>query len=91
MISSKGCAHYKIDTSAIHTKTRKREVVQVRQVAMYLAKKHTETSSSKIGQLIGNKDHATVLHACKTVKDQLEVDKEFKAEIEEIEVGLKLK
>lgn len=58
---------------------------------MYLAKKHTETSSSKIGQLIGNKDHATVLHACKTVKDQLEVDKEFKAEIEEIEVGLKLK
>lgn len=58
---------------------------------MYLAKKHTETSSSKIGQLIGNKDHATVLHAYKTVKDQLEVDKEFKAEIEEIEVGLKLK
>lgn len=90
-IIEKVCAHYKIDTSAIHTKTRKREVVQVRQVAMYLAKKHTETSSSKIGQLIGNKDHATVLHACKTVKDQLEVDKEFKAEIEEIEVGLKLK
>ena len=44
------------------TKTRKREVVQVLQVAMYLAKKHTDSSSSKIGQLIGNKDHATVLH-----------------------------
>ena len=66
----------------------KREVVQVRQVAMYLAKKHTDTSSSKIGQLIGNKDHATVLHACKIVKDQVEVDKAFKAEIEEIEASL---
>ena len=81
--------HYKIDETAIHTKTRKREVVQVRQVAMYLAKKHTDTSSSKIGQLIGNKDHATVLHACKIVKDQVDVDKSFKAEIEEIEMSLR--
>lgn len=88
-IIEKVCSHYKIDASAIHTKTRKREVVQVRQVAMYLAKKHTDTSSSKIGQLIGNKDHATVLHACKIVKDQVEVDKAFKNEIEEIEATLR--
>ena len=87
-IIEKVCSHYKVDASTIHTKTRKREVVQVRQVAMYLAKKHTDTSSSKIGQLIGNKDHATVLHACKIVKDQVEVDKAFKAEIEEIEASL---
>lgn len=88
-IIEKVCAHYKIDTASIHTKTRKREVVQVRQVAMYLAKKHTDTSSSKIGHIIGNKDHATVLHACKIVKDQVEVDKAFKAEIEEIETELR--
>ncbi len=88
-IIEKVCSHYKIDASAIHTKTRKREVVQVRQVAMYLAKKHTDTSSSKIGQLIGNKDHATVLHACRIVKDQVEVDKAFKNEIEEIEATLR--
>ena len=69
-IIQKVCSHYEIEESAIHTKTRKREVVQVRQVAMYLAKKHTDSSSSKIGKLIGNKDHATVLHACKIVKDQ---------------------
>lgn len=87
----KVCEHYKIDETAIHTKTRKREVVQVRQVAMYLAKKHTDTSSSKIGQLIGNKDHATVLHACKIVKDQVDVDKSFKAEIEEIEASLRMR
>ncbi|WP_334166415.1 chromosomal replication initiator protein DnaA [Phocaeicola paurosaccharolyticus] len=90
-IISKVCAHYEIDESAIHTKTRKREIVQVRQVAMYLAKKHTESSSSKIGQLIGNKDHATVLHACKIVKDQVDVDKSFKSEIEEIESSLRSK
>ena len=88
-IISKVCAHYSIEESAIHTKTRKREIVQVRQVAMYLAKKHTDSSSSKIGQIIGNKDHATVLHACKIVKDQVEVDKNFKLEIEEIESSLR--
>ncbi len=88
-IIQKVCAHYNIDSSAIHTRTRKREIVQVRQIAMYLAKKHTDTSFSKIGKLIGNKDHATVLHACKIVKDQVEVDKTFKAEIDEIEVSLK--
>jgi chromosomal replication initiator protein len=87
-IISKVCAHYEIEESAIHTKTRKREVVQVRQLAMYLAKKYTDASSSKIGQYIGKKDHATVLHACKMIKDQVEVDKAFKAEVEEIEADL---
>ena len=87
-IIEKVCKHYQIDTSAIHTKTRKREVVQVRQLAMYLAKKHTDVSSGKIGQMIGNKDHATVLHACKIIKDQVEVDKAFKSEVEEIEASL---
>ena len=88
-IISKVCEHYNIEESAIHTKTRKREIVQVRQIAMFLAKKHTDNSASKIGQLIGKRDHATVLHACKTVKDLIEVDKNFKTEIEEIEATIK--
>ena len=88
-IISKVCEHYNIEESAIHTKTRKREIVQVRQIAMFLAKKHTDNSASKIGQLIGKRDHATVLHACKTVKDLIEVDKAFKTEIEEIETSIK--
>lgn len=85
----KVCNHFELEPSAIHTKSRKREVVQVRQIAMYLSKKHTDSSSSKIGQLIGNKDHATVLHACKIVKGQYEVDKSFRAEIEKIELSLR--
>lgn len=83
------CSHFGLETSAIHTKSRKREVVQARQIAMYLAKNHTDFSTSKIGKFIGNKDHATVLHACKTVKGQLEVDKGFHAEVQEIESLLK--
>lgn len=85
------CSHFAIDATIIHTKSRKREVVQVRQIAMYLAKKHTDSSSSKIGQLIGSKDHATVLHACKIVKEQCEVDKNFRADLENIETTLKRK
>ena len=90
-IISKVCAHYDLDESVIHTKSRKREIVQIRQIAMYLAKKHTEISASKIGILIGNRDHATVLHACKTVKDLIEINKSFKSDIEEIEAALKRK
>lgn len=85
------CKHFDLEAAAIHTKSRKREVVQARQIAMYLAKNHTDFSTSKIGKFIGNKDHATVLHACKTVKGQLEVDKSFQAEVQEIEGMLKRK
>ncbi len=90
-IIEKVCSHFAVDCSIIHSKSRKREIVQARQVAMFLAKKHTDSSSSKIGKLIGNKDHATVLHACKIVKDQYEVDKAFRSDIEEIESSLKRK
>ncbi len=83
------CKHFDLELAAIHTKSRKREVVQARQVAMFLAKNHTDFSTSKIGKFIGNKDHATVLHACKTVKGQCDVDKNFRSDIEHIENILK--
>lgn len=90
-IITKVCNHYNLDEGVIHTKTRKREIVQVRQIAMYLAKKHTDYSTSKIGQMIGNRDHATVLHACKIIKDLVEVNKSFKTEIDEIEHSIRQK
>lgn len=83
------CKHFGLDTSAIHTKSRKREVVQARQIAMYLAKNYTDFSTAKIGSLIGNKDHATVLHACKTISELKEVSKSFQSELEEIQTALK--
>lgn len=83
------CTHYGLEPAAIHTKSRKRDVVQARQVAMYLAKTYTDLSTAKIGNLIGNRDHATVLHACKTIKALREVDKAFQVEMDEIQAGLK--
>ena len=83
------CKHFGLDSNLIYSKSRKREVVQARQIAMFLAKNHTELSTAKIGSMIGGKDHATVLHACKTVKELREVDKAFQSELEEIQSTLK--
>ena len=83
------CLHYGLEPNTIHTKSRKRDVVQARQVAMYLAKTYTDLSTAKIGNLIGNRDHATVLHACKTIKALKDVDKAFQTEMDEIQAELK--
>ncbi|MBN2212861.1 MAG: chromosomal replication initiator protein DnaA [Bacteroidales bacterium] len=83
------CNYFEIPTDSIQSKTRKREIVQARQVAMYFSKNLTKASLATIGAQIGGKDHATVLHACKTVNNLLETDKLFKGQIEEIEKKLK--
>lgn len=85
------CKHYGLEVSAIQTKSRKREVALARQVAMYLSKDNTDYSVARIGKLIGNRDHATVLHAYKTIKEQEEVSRSFHEELEEIRLALKNK
>lgn len=84
------CNFYNIKPDLIHTASRKREIVQARQVTMYLSKQYTEMPFAQIGTLIGKKNHATVLHACRTVREQMEVDKGFRDEISEIELKLKV-
>lgn len=88
-IESAVCDFYNIKNELIHTASRKRQIVQARQVAMYLSKSYTEMSLAQIGSLIGKKNHATVLHACRTVREQMEVDKTFREEVAEIEKKLK--
>jgi len=70
--------YFQMDTETLRSKTRKRNIVQARQLAMFFAKKYTKSSLATIGSQIGDRDHATVLHACKTVDNLLETDKEFK-------------
>lgn len=89
-ISEIVCKHFNIKSELIHTASRKREIVQARQVTMYLSKQYTEMSLSQIGTIIGKKNHATVLHACRIVRDQIEVDKSFRNDIAEIEKKLKI-
>ena len=67
------------------SKTRKREIVQARQIAMYLSRSLTKTSLSSIGSQLGGKDHATVLHACNTVSDLMDTDRSFRGFVHDIE------
>jgi len=84
------CDYFNMPIDIINSKTRKREIVQARQIAMFFAKGLTKSSLATIGSQIGGKDHATVLHACKTVNNLIETDKRFKGFIEEIEKKLKV-
>jgi chromosomal replication initiator protein len=83
------CSYFDVPVDALQSKTRKREIVQARQVAMFFSKNLTKSSLATIGSQIGKKDHATVLHACKTVNNLVETDKQFRNQIDEIEKKLK--
>ena len=90
-ILEKVCRHYGVKPHQVSGKSRKRDYVQVRQISMYLAQKYTKMPASRIGQLIGGRDHSTVIHSCNTVEQRLKVDKAFSAEISSIENSFKLK
>jgi chromosomal replication initiator protein len=80
------CEYFKITRDELLSKTRKRQIVQARQIAMYMSRiLITNCSLSTIGAEIGGKDHATVLHACTTVTDLMSTDKTFKQYVTDIE------
>ena len=76
--------YFEMDVATLQSKTRKRHIVQARQLAMFFAKKFTKASLASIGSQIGKRDHATVLHACKTVDNLSETDKQFRKYIEDL-------
>ncbi len=79
------CDYFDLPIELLKSKTRKREVVQARQIAMFFSKKMTKASLASIGAQCGGKDHATVLHACKTVNNLLDTDKRFRGYIADLE------
>lgn len=83
------CNYFNVPVEMLQSKTRKREIVQVRQVSMFFSKSLTKSSLATIGSQIGDKDHATVLHACKTVNNLIDTDKRFRVQIEDIEKKIK--
>lgn len=85
------CDHYKVSQQQVLSRSRKRDHVIVRQVSMYLAQKYTKMPASRIGLLIGKRDHSTVIHSCTAVEQRLKVDKAFCDEINSIETSFKLK
>ena len=79
------CEHLEIDFDRFNSTERTREIAQARQIAMYLSKQHTKAPLTSIGAAIGGRNHATVLHSCKTVSNLIETDKQFRHQLEEIE------
>lgn len=90
-ILDKVCNHYGVSVEDVFSKSRKRQFVVVRQLSMYLAQKYTRMPASRIGQLIGGRDHSTVIHSCSQVESKLKVDREFYEEVSGIENSFKLK
>ena len=82
------CAEMNIDRERMNSSERTREVAIARQLAMFLAKKHTKQPLTNIGAAIGGRNHATVLHSCKTISNLMDTEKLFRQQVEHIEKRL---
>ena len=82
-------AHQGITLEAMVGTSRKREIVQARQIAMFLAKKFTQYSLKTIGSHFGNRDHSTVIHSCSTVDNLMVTERKFKTIVDDLQKKLK--
>lgn len=90
-IMDKVCTHYNVTTAAVNSRSRKRDIVMARQVSMFLAQKYIKMPASRIGKLVGDRDHSTVIHSCAQVEQRMKIDQTFSNEINSIETSFKLK
>jgi chromosomal replication initiator protein len=84
------CEYFDVSYDKLLQKTRKREIVQARQITMYLAKTFTKNSLKTIGEHFGGRDHTTVIHSCQTVKDLMDTDSLFKESVMELQQKVQL-
>ena len=88
IIEHEVCNYFAIPANKLFAKTRKRPIVEKRQLFHYLSKKYTKETLALIGEHRAHLDHATVLHSIKTVENLIDVDKSFKDSVNEIEEKL---
>jgi chromosomal replication initiator protein len=84
------CEFFDLPYDRLLQKTRKREIVQARQITMYLAKIFTKNSLKTIGEHFGGRDHTTVIHSCQTVKDLMDTDNMFRESVMELQQKVQL-
>jgi len=84
------CDYFDVSYDKLLQKTRKREIVQARQITMFLAKTFTKNSLKTIGEHFGGRDHTTVIHSCQTVKDLMDTDTLFKENVLELQQKVQL-
>jgi len=82
---------FKVSIDQLKDKTRKKEIVMARQLAMYFSKEYTSLSLKSIGYHFGGRDHSTVIHAVQTVNDMYDTDNNFKKSVDELRKKLKMK
>ena len=85
------CNHYNVTPANINGRSRKKDFVMARQVSIYLAQKYTKMPASRIGRLVGGRDHSTVIYSCNQVERRIKIDKKFSNEISSIENSFKMK
>ena len=76
--------HFGITVDQIMSKSRSNDISRPRQIAMYLCKEMTSLPLNSIGQMLGDRDHSTVIHGIKKVKDEMSSDESFKKTVEVI-------
>jgi chromosomal replication initiator protein len=84
------CDYFNVPQEKLREKTRKRQIVQARQLSMYLAKNFTKNSLKIIGRHFGGRDHSTVIHSCQAVRDLMDTDRDFKEAVHDIEKKIQL-
>jgi chromosomal replication initiator protein len=88
VIQKKVAEHFDIRLADMTSKRRPENIAFPRQIAMYLSRQMTESSLSTIGEAYGGRDHGTVLHACRLVKDRMEVDSNVRQVVHYLEKQL---
>lgn len=89
-IQNQVCEYFGIDANKVREKTRKQEIVEARQIAMYLCKNMTKSSLKTIGLQFGGRDHSTVIHAINTVEERLDTSEKHRQIIKDIQHHLEL-
>ncbi len=84
------CDQFQVDPEQVRSKTRKREVVQARQLTMFLAKHCTNSSLKQIGKYFNGRDHSTVIYANQTVQNMMDTDPKFREQVESIQKRMKI-
>lgn len=84
-IKSVVCSYFQLDVASLSDSSRKKELVQARQIAMFLSKNHTKQSLEAIGRAVGGRNHATVSHACQTISNLMETDRTMRTTVQTIE------
>lgn len=90
-ILAKVAENYGVTEEAIIGKNRQKTIAEARQTVVYLAQKHTKMPAKRIGKLLGNRNHSTILHSCSQVEKKLGNDADYANRLKEIEKSFSLK